>query len=231
MAILSGATGTRDKEGTHVEAHEVGETIAESGHEEHRAPAAPRPFSADAFRRRTAVFLGVIGMLLAIASLGGEYNMKETINFNILASDTWAFYQARNIRQTGYQIAADGLAETLASAADLSPEARQALEKRLADYRERIAHFESEPKDNSGKKELLAKATQYAGKRDVAQVRDTNFDYARALYAIAIILGSVSIVALSRLLLYLTAIFAVIATILSLNGFYLFFELPFHAVG
>ena len=59
----------------------------------------------------------------------------------------------------------------------------------------------------------------------LAQRRDLNFDYARALFQIAIVLGSVSIVAASRPLLWLCALLAVAATLLAANGFFLVIEL------
>src|SRR5256885_12143328 len=61
------------------------------------------------FRRLTAIYVGVVAMLLAIATLGGAEATKEMLNANIHASDTYAFYQAKYIRQTDYQIAAEQL--------------------------------------------------------------------------------------------------------------------------
>jgi hypothetical protein len=55
----------------------------------------------------------------------------------------------------------------------------------------------------------------------VAQRRDVNFDYARAFYQIAIVLGSVSIVAASWSLLGLAGVLALAATGLAANGFLL----------
>jgi uncharacterized protein DUF4337 len=205
-----------------VEAHEVGDTIAESTHNGHAAAR-----SDDRFRRGAAVFLGLLGMLLAIASLGGENAMKETVNANILASDTYGFYQARNERQTGFQLAADTLDALLAASPTLTPAQRAPIEKRIADYRATIKHFESEPVNGTGKQELLAKARRFEAQRDEAQRRDLSFDYSRALFQIAIVLGSVSIVGASRGLLWLCAAIAVLAALLGANGFLLLVELPF----
>jgi hypothetical protein len=66
-----------------MEAHETHEVAEQIGEVER---------SGEGFRRRAALAVGVMAMLLAIASLGGENAMKETINANILASDTYAFY-------------------------------------------------------------------------------------------------------------------------------------------
>ena len=199
------------------EAHEVGDTIAEGGHEAH--PEA-------SFRRAAAVILGFMAMLLAIASLFGEAAMKDTINFNIKASDTYAFYQAKNERQTALQLAADQLTALAASHPEFSGEARANVDKLIADYRATVARYESDPKTGEGKKELLQKARDYEAKRDRAQHQDSNYDYARALFQIAIVLGSVSIVAVSRPLLLIGCGLAGLALILGLNGYFLFATLP-----
>lgn len=199
-----------------MEAHEVGDAIAETTHEVR---------SDERFRRGAAVFLGVLGMLLAIASLGGEHAVKESMNANILASDTYAFYQARHERQTAYQLAADTLEGLLAMRPDLPASVRAPLDQRIADYRATVKRYESDPATGSGKQELLAKAQGFEAARDHAQRRDLNFDYARALFQIAIVLGSVSIVAASRPLLGLCALLAVAAGLLTANGFFLLIEL------
>jgi uncharacterized protein DUF4337 len=201
------------------EAHEIGDTIAEGSHEAHAAAEA-------SFRRVAALILGVVAMLLAIASLFGEAAMKDTINFNIKVSDTYAFYQAKNERQTTLQLAADQLTALAASHPEWSGEARANVDKLVADYRATVARYETDPKSGEGKKELLAKARGYEEKRNRAQHQDSNYDYARALFQIAIVLGSVSIVAGSRSLLWLGCGLAVLALLFGLNGYYLFLELP-----
>ncbi len=199
------------------ETKEIGDTIAEAGHEAHAEAS---------FRRAAAVILGVIAMLLAIASLLGEAAMKETINYNIKASDTFAFYQAKNARQTAISLAADQLEALAASHPEWSGAARAQADKLISDYRATVARFESDPKTGEGKKELLQKARGYEAKRDHAQEQDSNYDFARGLFQIAIVLGSVSIVALSRPLLWLGCGLAGLALLLALNGYFLLVPLP-----
>lgn len=203
-----------------MEAHEtkeIGDTIAEGGDDVHAEAS---------FRRAAAVILGVIAMLLAIASLLGEAAMKETINFNIKASDTFAFYQSKNERQTAMALAADQLEALEASHPEWSGAARAGAEKLIADYRATVARYESDPSTGEGKKELLQRARGYERKRDRAQEQDSNYDFARGLFQIAIVLGSVSIVALSRPLLWLGCGLAGLALVLALNGYFLFITLP-----
>lgn len=203
-----------------MEPHEVGDAIVESTH--HRLVNGHRE---ERFRRGAAVFLGVLGMLLAIASLAGENAMKETVNANILASDTYNFYQARNARQTAYSLAADALEALLASHPGIAPELRQPIADHIAGYRATVKRYDSDPAAGNGKQELLAKAHQFEAARDHAQRQDLSFDYSRALFQIAIVLGSVAIVAASRPLLWLCGGLAILATLFGANGFLLLLPL------
>lgn len=205
---------------------EAADRIQETGEETRAAD--------EQFRRRAALAIGVMAMLLAITGLGGENATKEMINANILASDTWAFFQAKNIRQTANQLAADELEVLLASQPSLSAEARADVQRRIDRYKATVTRYESEPDPNEpdnplkgeGKKELMARALNYERTREHAQQQDPNFDYAQALLQIAIVLGSVSIVAAARPLLWLGLALGSGATLLMINGFFLLVDLP-----
>jgi hypothetical protein len=187
------------------------------------------------FRSVVALVIAVLATLLAVASLGGGNVSEEVVNSNIHASDTWAFYQAKNIRQTSMNLAADEMEATLlASGASLSPEARRDIEAKVAKYRATSARYDDEPDPaapgdslrGEGKKQLRARALSHEARRDRAQEQDANFDYASVLYQIAIVLGSVAILALSRPVLVLALVLGGAATLLMLNGFFLAFPLP-----
>src|ERR1700733_9808161 len=87
-----------------VEATEIAEQIDEPGHGGHHNAHTP-----DGFRKLAGIYLGIVAMLLAIASLGGGAATKEMLAANIHASDTYAYYQAKSLRQLHYQVAADFL--------------------------------------------------------------------------------------------------------------------------
>jgi hypothetical protein len=187
------------------------------------------------FRTRAAIAIGVLAMLLAITSLGGENATKTMINANILASDAFAFYQAKNIRQTENQLAADQLqAALLLHESGAGAEARQAIQATIDRAKATVARYESEPDPTDptnplkgeGKVQLLARAREFERQRDRAQEQDPNFDYATSLFQIAIVLGSVAIVAISRRLLWLALGLGGVATLLMINGFFLFVHLP-----
>src|SRR3954454_12098268 len=191
--------------------------------------------SVERFRTRAAIIIGVLAGLLAIASVGGEDATKEMLGANIRAADAFAFYQAKNIRQTSLPLAADELeAIQLAQGPALNEPARQDIERKVARYKATADRYESEPDPRDptnplkgeGKTQLLAQAQNFEHIRDHAERKDRNFDFARGLYQIALVLGSVSIVATSRRLLVITLVLGAVATVLALNGFLLLFDLP-----
>ena len=204
-----------------VEATEIAEKIHGEEHEAHSA-------AADAtFRKFTGIYLGIVAMLLAITALGGSNATKTMLNSNIQASDIYGYYQAKNIRQTVYQLTAEQLDSELLALPDMPQAARTKIEDRINRYRERVERYETDPSTGDGKKELIAKAKGFEARRDQAAERDPNFDFAEALFQIAIVLGSVSIVAASRPLVHLSGILAIAGTLLMINGYFLLVHLPF----
>jgi len=182
----------------------------------------------DRFKQRAAVAIAFFAMILAITGLGGSNAGKEAVNNNVLASNYWNFFQAKNMRQTSFVLAADQLELRLAqNDPALSPEAQAELRKKAEAYRKTVARYESEPETREGKKELIARAKEYEAKRDHALKQDPYFDYAEALLQIAIVLISVAIVADVVWLSFIGGILGILGAMLTLNGFYLFVELPF----
>jgi hypothetical protein len=202
-----------------MEASEVADKIREEA-EERRAEADLR------LRKLTGIYLGIVAMLLAITTLGGANATKIMTNSNIQASDTFGFYQAKYARQTSYRLAADILEAELAANPAMPEMARTKIEDRIKGWRSTAERYESDPGKGEDKEELLAKAKSLEAKRDRAAEQDPNFDYAEALFQIAIVLGSVSIVAASRPLVSLSGVLAVVATLLMINGYFLLVHLP-----
>lgn len=211
-----------------MDATEASELISEL--KEDRAEAE----QSEKFRNRAALLIAILAMLLAIGSLGGGNATDDMVAGNIKASDTWAFYQAKNVRQTSYKLAADQLELQLADPA-LTGEARKAVQARLDKYRETITRYDDEPDPaapgdslrGEGKKQLAAQARSYERMRENANERDGNFDYSEVALQLAVVLGSVAILATSRAILMMSMVLGVIGAVLLINGFALLFPLPF----
>ncbi len=180
----------------------------------------------DRFRQRAAIAIAIFAMLLAITGLGGQNATKEALNSNILASNYFNFFQAKNMRQTAYILAANELESAWIRNPTLPDEARAALRERIEAYRKTIARYESEPETNEGKKELLARAKEHEAKRDLALKQDPYFDYAEALLQIAIVLISVAIVAETVWLAFIGGALGLLGAALMINGYTLLVDIP-----
>ena len=184
---------------------------------------------ADKFKSRAAMVIGFMAMLLAITSLGGGNVLEDMIAHNIHASDTWAFYQAKTIRQTSLRVAADALEAELKINPNMATDARQVLETKIDEYRKTAERYDDEPDKSDpanplkgeGRKQLTARARDFEAQREIAQKKDPNFDFAEALFQIAIVLASVAILATSRRILVFALVAGLAAALLMLNGYFL----------
>ena len=193
----------------------VDDTDIPEGIHEHEHP------HRDPFRRWAAVYVGVVAMLLAISSLGGGHATKEMLSANIRASDAYAFAQAKYLRETAYELAADQLEAQLAEQPAMPDAAKTTISASVDKYRKAAARYASDPTTGEGRKELLAKAKDWEKVRDHAEAQDPNFQLAAALFQIAIVLASVAIAANSVALLGVSATSAALAALLTVNGFFL----------
>jgi hypothetical protein len=181
----------------------------------------------DQFRQRAAIAIAFFAMVLAITGLGGNNATKEAINSNIQAANLYGFFQAKNMRQTAYRLAADEFELAWLNDPALSAEVKTKMQERLKFYRDTITRYDSEPKTGEGMKELLERAKQQETSRDRALKQDPYFDYAEALLQIAIVLISVSIVANIVWLAFFGGAIGVVGGLLCINGFLLLVDVPF----
>lgn len=174
------------------------------------------------FTRRVALTTAVYAVMLAIAALGGSNAMKEMLLAQQQASDQWAFYQAKVIREHQYRIQQKRLeAEITERGASMTPEVRQQYAALLDEFAADARRY------NAEKKDIEKDAKQLEHERDVSRNKDPYFDFAEVLLQIAIVMSSVSILASSRLMYGVSFILAISGTLLMLNGYTLAVMLPF----
>jgi hypothetical protein len=181
--------------------------------------------------RWVAVYIGVLAVILAICSMGAGNATKDATLNNIEAANVWAFFQAKNMRRQVLRVEADNLALRLKTETDLTPDARAAIEAKIAEYRKQDAILTTGDPDKpaaerEGLDQLFEKGKRLDAVRDLAMRRDPYFDYGEALLQIAIVLASISIITKGGLLLGVSGILGVAGALLTLNGFTLAFELP-----
>jgi hypothetical protein len=174
------------------------------------------------FTKRVALTTALYAVVLAIASLGGTNAMKHMLLAQQQASDQWAFYQAKVIREHQYRIQRLRLEADLAERGPgMKREARQKFEELQAKF------TDEEKRYNTDKKEALLKAKELEQDRDLHLTKDPYIDYAEVLLQIAIVMASIAILATSRLLYVFSLGLAILGGSLTLNGFLLFMRIPF----
>ena len=176
--------------------------------------------------RWIGVWVGILAALLAVCVMGGDNATKDANRANIDAANTWAFFQAKNIRRNDLRLAADQLELMLLAQTDTKPEARTAIEAKIKSYRDTAALYSTDPKTGEGLDELFAKAKSIEADRDRALRKDPYFDLAQALLQIAIVLASVAIIAGTDLLVFLSLGVGALGTLLMLNGYTLALAIP-----
>ncbi len=174
------------------------------------------------FSKRVALTTAIYAVVLAIASLGGNNATKEMLLAQQQASDQWAFYQAKAIREHQYRGQRLRLeAELFERGPAMKSEARQRMEALLAQF------AEEEKRYNAEKKDIEKAARKLEHERDINRARDPYFDYAEVLLQIAIVMSSISILSGSRPTLFFSLALAILGALLTLNGFTLFVNIPF----
>jgi hypothetical protein len=174
------------------------------------------------FTRRVALTTAFYAVILAITALGGNNCMKELLLAQQEASNLWAFYQAKAMRENLYRIQRLNLETDFTARRDsMKADARARFEAAIKKMADEEARYSAE------KKEIEGEARKAEHERDVRKKRDPYFDFAEALLQISIVTASIAIIAASRPVFYFSFAVAVIGAALSLNGFILLFHLPF----
>ena len=141
--------------------------------------------------KKIAILISVLALFLAIAETLGKSAQTDGISYNVEASNLWAFYQAKTIRKTTMETAAEQMEVDVQLAKDADVKAL--LEKRVKEWKDRAARYESEPRHNNkgeGRKELMARALEAEVKRDRALAKYHSFEFGSAAFQIAIVLAS-----------------------------------------
>ena len=139
-----------------------------------------------------ALLIAILALLLAFSELGGSNADNEAIESNVEASNLWAFFQAKTIRKTSTQLAMQDMETRLIGISD--PAQKAAMEKRIAEWRDAIVRYDSDPKENDGRKELAERAKTAEESRKVNKAKGDIYDVSSALLQIGIVLASATII-------------------------------------
>ena len=154
----------------------------------------------------------VLAALLAINTYIASGNSSKVLNNTISANNTWAFYQAKSVKQTLAEMARD-----------------DAVDRKQFDKAEKLTakidRYESEPATNEGKKELMAKARALEAERDQIRKSGPWMTFAGSAFQIAIVLLTASILAVSMTLYFASIGVGAFAALLMSQGIWLWLPL------
>lgn len=142
--------------------------------------------------KKIALLIAVLALFLAISETLGKGAQTESISKNVEASNLWAFFQAKSIRRTVAQTAADQGKLTLGAATDDAMKA--AVQKQIDDWQKTAARYRSEPETGEGTEQLSEKAKHAEHERDEATAKYHHFELASAAFQIGIVLASATII-------------------------------------
>ena len=176
------------------EAKELIEEAIETEEKAHDAKAKAEAQKERGFRNRVALMVGIFAVLLAVVHMAAAAAARESLLTAVEASDTYAYMQAKNIREAVFSTAAAGTA----SAEDRVAFAAEAKRLRADDA------------EGHGIAQLRAKGARLERENAVARRASEGFELGETALQVAIVLLSIAIVARSSAIVGGAVLFAVL---------------------
>jgi len=142
--------------------------------------------------KKIALLIAIIALCLALSETLGKGAQTESISKNVEASNLWAFFQAKSIRRTVVQTAAEQSRLTLGTLSDEA--ARMATQKQVDDWQKTAARYRSEPETGEGTEQLSERAKHAEEERNLATAKYHHFELGSAAFQISIVLASAAII-------------------------------------
>jgi hypothetical protein len=167
--------------------------------------------------KKIALLIAVLALFLSFSETLGKSAQTEAIDANVRSADTWAFFQAKDIRKTTLLTAAD---QTKLLAANLNDDAKAAIDKQIEAWRATAARYESDPKTGTGRKELGEKAEKEEARHELAMARYHHYELGSAAFQIGIVLASATVITGMTALAWLAGLLGIGGLFLTALGFY-----------
>lgn len=162
----------------------------------------------------TTVILAVCATLSTFK--GGGFSTRSVMNQS-LASDQWAYYQAKGIKGYIYDMQRDKLElELMALGPRASRSVRDEYGKRIDTYAKKVAKYDTE------KAEIKKEAEKFEKIRDEAQKHSQAFGLAVIFLQIAILLSSIAALIKKKFLWLVGCAIGCVGILYFVNGFMLF---------
>jgi hypothetical protein len=168
--------------------------------------------------RKIALLIAIIALCLALSETLGKGAQTESISKNVEASNLWAFFQAKSIRRTVVQTAAEQ-SKLNSTASDDATKA--SLQKQIDDWQKTAARYRSEPETGEGTEQLSERAKHAEEERDLAAAKYHHYEIASAAFQISIVLASATIITGIVVLAWISSLLTVTGIIFTALGIFM----------
>lgn len=150
--------------------------------------------------KRIAIVIAILALFLSLAETAAKSAQTDALKYNIEAANLWAFFQAKTIRRTQVETAAQAMEIDLKLAKDDA--VKKELEGRIGEWKKIAARYRSEPETNEGSQELSKRAVAAEKKHKKALEKYHHYEVSSAAFQIAIVLASAAIITGAAWLLF-----------------------------
>jgi Domain of unknown function (DUF4337) len=168
--------------------------------------------------KKIALLIAIMALFLSFSETLGKSANTEAITLNIKVSDTWNFFQAKNIRRTVVLSAAEEMKVETIRVNDST--AKAAMNKQIDEWQKTAARYRSEPETREGTTELAERAMEAEHQRDTALARYHNYELGSAAFQIGIVLCSAAVITSMLLLAWVAGGVAILGIAFTALGLF-----------
>jgi glutamate synthase domain-containing protein 2 len=166
-------------------------------------------------------YLALTTVVLAVCATmatfkGGGFSTRQILS-QAKASDEWAYYQAKSVKSSVYELGKDTAElEAKALPANAAKELRESYVRRVAEFSAKMAKYDQE------KQQIMDEAKRLEQARDDAQKHGSAFGVAVIFLQISILLSSIAALLKKKPVWALALVVGFAGVVCFLNGFLLF---------
>ncbi|WOH63838.1 DUF4337 domain-containing protein [Bradyrhizobium sp. BWA-3-5] len=158
--------------------------------------------------KKIALLIAMLALFLAISETLGKSAHTEANREHIKAASDWAFFQAKKMRGTVVQTAAE--LTKLIQRSETDEAIKAAMQKQIEDWEKSVARSASEPETGEGTAQFSARAKHAEHERDKAAAKYYHFELASAAFQIGIVLASTTVITGMLALAYVSGVLTLV---------------------
>ena len=155
--------------------------------------AEPLEDAVEAEDKKVALLIAILALFLALAEAGAKNAEHHATDLNIESSDLYNFYQAKKVRSSIDETAAQTLEAERGVSSD--PQVQAAFDKQIAAWKAAMANFERDPKNPEDSLAAIQERAKQANEgRELYNRKLEHYEYSSGALQIAVVLASAAII-------------------------------------